>query len=88
MLDSGIYVLCCFISPYRQERENLKSKFSSKDFVEIYVKTTIEEAKKRDPKGLYAKAQEDMQILGINSPYEGLMTLILFSILTILLLKN
>ena len=72
MLDSGMYVLCCFISPFSQEREHLKNKFSSDDFIEIYVKTSVEEAKKRDPKGLYAKAEEGLipNFTGINSPYE------------------
>ncbi len=72
MLDSGIYVLCCFISPYLQEREYLKNKFSKEDFLEIYVKTSIDEAKKRDPKGLYAKAEKGLipNFTGVNSPYE------------------
>tara|TARA_B100002052_G_scaffold58743_1_gene51733 strand:+ start:6760 stop:8637 length:1878 start_codon:yes stop_codon:yes gene_type:complete len=73
MLDAGIYVLCCFISPFAQEREQLKGKFDNDDFIEIYVKTTVDEAKKRDPKGLYAKAEKGLipNFTGVNSPYEA-----------------
>ena len=72
MMDSGIYVLCCFISPFLQERENLKNKFRSEDFLEIYVKTSLKEAKKRDTKGLYLRAEKGLipNFTGINSPYE------------------
>ena len=71
-MDSGIYVLCCFISPFLQERENLKNKFRSEDFIEIYVKTSLKEAKKRDTKGLYLRAEKGLipNFTGINSPYE------------------
>ena len=59
MMDSGIYVLCCFISPFLQERENLKNKSAaSEDFIEIYVKTSLKEARKRDTKGLYSKSRK------------------------------
>lgn len=72
MMDSGIYVLCCFISPFLRERENLKNKFRSEDFIEIYVKTSLKEAKKRDTKGLYLRAEKGLipNFTGINSPYE------------------
>ena len=72
MMDSGIYVLCCFISPFLQERENLKNKFRSEDFIEIYVKTSLKEAKTRDTKGLYLRAEKGLipNFTGINSPYE------------------
>ena len=72
MMDSGIYVLCCFISPFLQERDNLKNKFLPEDFVEIYVKTSLKEAEKRDTKGLYKKAKKGLipNFTGINSPYE------------------
>ena len=42
-------------------------------FKQIYVKASIEECKKRDVKGLYAKALrgEIKNFTGISSPYEG-----------------
>jgi bifunctional enzyme CysN/CysC len=43
------------------------------EFVEIFVDTPIDECRKRDPKGLYAKADagEIASFTGIDSPYEA-----------------
>jgi bifunctional enzyme CysN/CysC len=42
------------------------------EFVEIFIDTALEEAEKRDPKGLYRKARagELRHFTGIDSPYE------------------
>lgn len=42
------------------------------EFVEIFVDTPIEECKRRDPKGLYARALAGKikHFTGIDSPYE------------------
>jgi bifunctional enzyme CysN/CysC len=42
------------------------------EFVEIFVDTPLDECIRRDPKGLYAKAQagELKHMTGIDSPYE------------------
>jgi bifunctional enzyme CysN/CysC len=42
------------------------------EFVEIFVDTTLAEAERRDPKGLYQKARRgDLKhFTGIDSPYE------------------
>lgn len=71
-VDAGVFTLASFISPFKKDRENIKSLFKENDFLEIYVKTDIEEAKKRDPKGLYKKAiaGEIPNFTGIDSPYE------------------
>lgn len=41
-------------------------------FVEIYVKCPVEECRKRDPKGLYKKADEGKikDLAGVHQPYE------------------
>jgi len=43
------------------------------EFIEVFVDTPIEECIKRDPKGLYARAQEGKikNFTGIDSPYEA-----------------
>jgi adenylylsulfate kinase len=43
------------------------------DFIEIYVECPLEEAEKRDPKGLYKKARagEIKNFTGIDDPYEA-----------------
>ena len=72
MHDSGLIVLASFISPFKKDRKNIRSKFQDGDFIEIYIKTSLEEAKSRDPKGLYKRAisGEIPNFTGISSPYE------------------
>mgnify|MGYP000203280236 CR=1 FL=1 len=72
MLDAGIYVLCSFISPFISDRNMVREMFSSNDFIEIFVNTSLEVAEARDPKGLYKKARsgEIPNFTGISSPYE------------------
>jgi len=69
--DAGIIVLVAAISPFEKDRENAKN-IIGKDFVEIYVNTSLEECEKRDTKGLYQKARqgEISKFTGISSPYE------------------
>jgi bifunctional enzyme CysN/CysC len=72
-LDSGLIVLCSFISPFRAERQMVREMFAPGEFLEIYMDTPIEECIRRDPKGLYAKAQAGTipNFTGISSPYEA-----------------
>ena len=71
-LDAGFLVITSFISPYRKDRDALRDSLSAGDFIEVFVKTSLEECERRDPKGLYKKARtggiEDFT--GISSPYE------------------
>jgi bifunctional enzyme CysN/CysC len=73
MLDSGLIVLAAFISPYRAERRMVREMLPEGEFVEIFVDATLEEAERRDPKGLYAKARAGRipNFTGIGSPYEA-----------------
>ena len=72
MVDAGLVVLVCVISPYRSEREFARSLFEEGEFVEVFVDTPLEECERRDPKGLYRKARagEIGNFTGIDSPYE------------------
>jgi bifunctional enzyme CysN/CysC len=72
MADAGLIVLTAFISPFRAEREMVRKMLPDGEFIEIFVDTPIEEAERRDPKGLYAKARagELKNFTGIDSPYE------------------
>jgi adenylylsulfate kinase len=71
-LDTGIIVLCSFVSPTIEIREQAKKIIGKRDFYEIYVDTSIEECERRDVKGLYKKARngEIKGFTGIDSPYE------------------
>ncbi len=73
MADSGLIVLTAFISPFRAEREMVRRMMPEGEFVEIFVDTPLDEAEKRDVKGLYAKARagELPNFTGIDSPYEA-----------------
>jgi bifunctional enzyme CysN/CysC len=72
MVDAGLIVLVSFISPFRSERQLARELVQPGEFFEVFVDTPIEEAEKRDPKGLYKKARrgELKNFTGIDSPYE------------------
>ena len=72
MVDAGLIVLVSFISPFRAERRMARELFADGEFVEVFVDTPLEEAERRDVKGLYAKARAGKipNFTGIDSPYE------------------
>ncbi|MBT8394724.1 MAG: adenylyl-sulfate kinase, partial [Bacteroidia bacterium] len=57
MVDAGLVVLAAFVSPYKKDRENIRSIVQDVNFVEIYINTSVEECERRDVKGLYKKAR-------------------------------
>jgi adenylylsulfate kinase len=71
-VDAGLLVLAAFISPYREDRRQIRTLLNEKDFIEIYVKCSIRECENRDPKGFYKKARtgEIKEFTGISAPYE------------------
>ncbi len=71
-VDAGTVVLCSFISPFRAERQMVRELVQADEFIEVFVDTPIEECKRRDPKGLYARAAAGKikNFTGIDSPYE------------------
>lgn len=73
MVDGGLVVICSFISPYKAERDMVRSLVAEGDFIEVFVNTPIEECMRRDPKGLYSKAKEGKikNFTGIDAPYEA-----------------
>ncbi|RAX53675.1 adenylyl-sulfate kinase [Helicobacter sp. 11-8110] len=72
-VDSGLIVLCAFISPFCKERQIIRELLDKGEYIEIFVDTPIEICEKRDPKGLYKKARngEIKNFTGIDSPYEA-----------------
>jgi bifunctional enzyme CysN/CysC len=73
MVDCGLIVLVSFISPFRSERRMARDLVAEGEFIEVFVDTPLEEAEKRDVKGLYKKARrgELQHFTGIDSPYEA-----------------
>jgi bifunctional enzyme CysN/CysC len=72
MTDAGLIVLTAFISPFRAERRMVREMMQPGEFIEIHIDTPLEEAEKRDVKGLYKKARSGAlkNFTGIDSPYE------------------
>ena len=66
----GVIVIASFISPYRQARQFVRNL--CQNFIEVYVKASVDECKSRDVKGLYKKALagEITEFTGIDHPYE------------------
>jgi bifunctional enzyme CysN/CysC len=73
MADAGLIVLTAFISPFRAERDMVRSMLPEGEFIEIFVDTPLEVAEARDVKGLYKKARSGAlkNFTGIDSPYEA-----------------
>lgn len=72
-LEAGVIVLTAFISPFRQDREFVRSLFPHGEFLEIYCDASLEVCEARDVKGLYKKARQGLikNYTGISSPYEA-----------------
>lgn len=70
--EAGVIAITAFISPFRQDRDLVRSSMAAGDFFEVYVKCSLEECERRDVKGLYrrARAGEIAHFTGISSPYE------------------
>lgn len=73
MTDAGLIVITAFISPFRAEREMVRSMLPEGEFIEIFIDTPLAEAERRDVKGLYKKARAGQlkNFTGIDSPYEA-----------------
>ena len=73
MVDAGIVTLAAFVSPYRDDREDMKRIVGREQCIEIYINTSLEECERRDVKGLYKKARagDIKNMTGISAPYEA-----------------
>ncbi len=67
---NGVVAVVALISPFREFRDDARNQID--DFVEVYVKCSVEACAKRDPKGLYKKAAsgEIKNLTGPQEPYE------------------
>ena len=67
----GAAVIVSAISPYREIRDQIRKVIPR--FCEVYVKVSVEEATRRDTKGLYEKALrgEIKGFTGVDDPYEA-----------------
>lgn len=73
LVDAGTIAITAFISPYREDRDDVRAILEDDEFIEVYTECSVEECEKRDPKGLYQKARsgEIKEFTGISAPYEA-----------------
>ena len=71
--DAGMVALTAFISPYRADRDQVRSLMAAGDFVEVFVDCPVDVCEQRDVKGLYKKARagEIKEFTGVSAPYEA-----------------
>jgi adenylylsulfate kinase len=71
-MEAGVIVLTAFISPFRADRDKVRTMVQPGEFIEIYCQCPLDVCEQRDVKGLYKKARagEIGQFTGISSPYE------------------
>lgn len=73
LVDAGLVVLAAFVAPYASDREFIKKTVGARNYVEVFVNTSLEVCEERDVKGLYKKAREGkiQNMTGISAPYEA-----------------
>jgi len=73
--DAGVISLSSFISPYTDDRDEVRHlhEQAGLEFIEVHVDCSLAVAEERDPKGLYKKARagEIRNFTGIDDPYEA-----------------
>jgi len=71
-VECGVICIDSFISPTATMRQTARQIIGNDNFIEIYLKASLEVCEQRDPKGLYKSARkgEIRNFTGIGSPYE------------------
>lgn len=66
-------VLTAFISPFTEDRQQVRDLMQEGQFLEVFIDTPLEVCEQRDPKGLYQKARagEIKHFTGIDSEYQA-----------------
>ncbi|SFB25306.1 adenylylsulfate kinase [Cohnella sp. OV330] len=71
-VEAGTVVIAALVSPNGEDRRMVRDLFEEGDFAEIYVRCSLEECERRDPKGLYKKARSGQipSFTGVGAPYD------------------
>jgi adenylylsulfate kinase len=71
-VECGVICINSFISPTALMRQTARQIIGDSNFIEIYLKASLEVCEQRDPKGLYKSARKGdiRNFTGIGSPYE------------------
>ena len=72
LYDAGFIVICTFISPKQYMRDNVRKLFPEGAFSEVFIKCSLDECSRRDPKGLYKAVEEGLiaNFTGIDDAYD------------------
>ncbi|MEW5722104.1 MAG: adenylyl-sulfate kinase [Thermodesulfobacteriota bacterium] len=72
MLDAGLLVFSAFITPYEESRCFIRERMAGLPYYECYVRCSLDECERRDPKGLYRGAREGRVrgLTGLDAAYE------------------
>lgn len=72
-VEAGCLVLAPLISPLESNRAMVRQHFQPADYMELYVKCSLEECMRRDPKGMYQLALTGIipDFTGVSAPYEA-----------------
>jgi bifunctional enzyme CysN/CysC len=72
MADAGLIAIVALVSPFRADRRRAAALLREGRFLEIFVDTPLEICRRRDPKGLYGKADQGkvLNLTGRDQPYE------------------
>jgi bifunctional enzyme CysN/CysC len=73
MVDAGLIVIVSLISPFAADRQKARALFEPGSFLEVFVDTPNDLARKRDPKGLYQLAQAGVvqNLTGFGAVFEA-----------------
>lgn len=69
----GTVALVALVSPIRSARARIGASLPQGDFIEVYCNSPLDVCKARDPKGMYAKAEQGLiaDFTGVSAPYEA-----------------
>ena len=72
LLDNNVPVCVSKISPFVENREDARKVLANYNFLEVYVKCSIDSCEKIDVRGMYKKARsgEMSNFIGIHVTYE------------------
>lgn len=68
---NNVSVIASFVSPYEEAREIIRDMIDY-NYIEVYVKSSVETCKKRDTRGVYQRAErgEIRNFTGISDTYD------------------
>ena len=68
--DAGVNAIVATVSPYKENRDLARDIIGQDNFIEVYVKASIETCISRDPKNLYSSSKKIKNITGLHEDYE------------------